>query len=93
MHILEEYRSALREAFDTWGKDSQVMMALEEMAELSKELLKNINRKKNNKKNITEELADVYVTLESLKIIYNISDIELCEIIDKKVLKLKNKLV
>ena len=37
----KDYITLLQKStFDKWGKNSQVLLALEEMAELSKELLK-----------------------------------------------------
>ena len=40
----ELYKRALK----TWGKGPQMMQVVEEMAELTKELMKNINRNKDN---------------------------------------------
>jgi len=57
-----------------WGRDSQLMMLLEEMSELQKEVLKNMNRGKDNVKEIAEETADVLIMLERLIYIYNIED-------------------
>ena len=88
----KEQISILNSACDKWGKNTQVMLALEEMAELSKELLKNINRKENNEIQIKEEIGDVYIMLEELKIIYNISHFEILEVITKKVERLKKRL-
>jgi len=87
----EEYKKICAEAFDTWGGKSQVLMLLEEMAELQKELLKNINRDQDNIKEIAEEVADVYITLEEVKIAYDIEK-EVEEVIEKKMMRLKNKL-
>ena len=47
-------------------------MVVEEMSELMKEILKNINRKKNNIDAIIEETADVEIMLEQLKENYQI---------------------
>ena len=55
-----------------WGRDSQLMMLLEEMSELQKEVLKNMNRNKDNIKEIAEETADVLIMLERLIYIYDI---------------------
>ena len=59
---------------DSWGRDSQLMMLLEEMCELQKEVLKNMNRKQDNVKAIAEETADVLIMLERLIHIYDIAD-------------------
>jgi NTP pyrophosphatase (non-canonical NTP hydrolase) len=67
------------------------MMALEEMTELSMELLKNINRKKSNESEIKDEIADVYIMLEQLKIMYDISEQELIELMENKLERLKRR--
>ncbi|MBR6412657.1 MAG: hypothetical protein IKS41_05825 [Alphaproteobacteria bacterium] len=58
-----------------WGRDSQLLMVLEEMSELQKEILKNLNRDKDNVKEIAEETADVLIMLERLIYIYKIEDL------------------
>ncbi|MBO6289058.1 MAG: hypothetical protein IJ738_02655 [Alphaproteobacteria bacterium] len=64
----ELYKRALKD----WGKEPQMMQVIEEMAELTKEILKNINRKKNNIAELIEETADVEIMLGQLKCCYNI---------------------
>ena len=49
----------LKRALETWGEQAQMLMVIEEMSELTKEILKNINRKKDNIEQIIEETADV----------------------------------
>ncbi len=61
-------------ALDTWGEEAQMLMVIEEMSELTKEILKNINRKKNNVDAIIEETADVEIMLEQLKANYGIAE-------------------
>lgn len=63
----------LKRALQTWGEQAQMMMVVEEMSELMKEILKNINRKKNNIAEIIEETADVEIMLEQLKENYKIA--------------------
>lgn len=64
----------LQRALKTWGETPQMLMVVEEMAELTKEILKNINRRKNNLAEIIEETADVEIMLEQLKANYNIAE-------------------
>lgn len=52
----------------------QKTVAVEEMSELTKELVKDL-RGIADEKHIAEEIADVEIMLEQLKIIYNNSDI------------------
>ena len=49
-----------------------MLMVVEEMSELMKEVLKNINRKKDNIAEIIEETADVEIMLAQLKENYHI---------------------
>lgn len=62
-------RDTYSEAVRTYGKQSQLVMAMEEMSELTKELSKNIRGEKNVSA-ISEEIADVEIMLEQLKVIY-----------------------
>lgn len=64
----------LKRALATWGEQAQMLMVVEEMSELMKEILKNINRKKDNVAAIIEETADVEIMLEQLKANYNIEE-------------------
>ena len=66
------------------GKDFAVLCCIEEMAELTQALLKDVNRHKDNRNDILEEFADVLFSLEHIKNIYDISDAELYEAINKK---------
>lgn len=61
-------------ALQTWGKEAQMLQVIEEMAELTKEILKNINRKKENVGEIIGECADVEIMLEQLKCCYGIAE-------------------
>lgn len=64
----------LKRALETWGEQAQMLMVVEEMSELMKEVLKNINRKKDNIAEIIEETADVEIMLEQLKENYHIAE-------------------
>lgn len=67
------------------GKNFVVLCAIEEMSELIKELLKDINRNKNNTQSVIDELSDVYLMLEFLKQIYNVSDKNINDISNIKI--------
>ena len=72
--IREDNQKKCEAIMKKWGPKVQLLVLVEEMAELQKEILKNINREKDNVKEITEEAVDVYVMLEYLKAHYNISE-------------------
>ena len=62
-------RDTYRAAVEAYGKTSQLIMAMEEMSELTKELSKNM-RGQSNVSAISEEMADVEILLEQLKVIF-----------------------
>ena len=70
----QEFKDFCQLALDKWGEDAQIRMCIEEMSELTKEILKNINRKKDNINELIEETADVEIMLEQLKCCYNIKE-------------------
>lgn len=61
-----------KRAIKVWGKEPQMLQVIEEMSELIKEILKNVNRKKDNLPEIIEETADVEIMLGQLKCCYDI---------------------
>lgn len=61
----------LQRAIATYGPDMQQAVAIEEMAELTKELCKN-KRGQYNFNQIAEEIADVEIMLNQLILIHNI---------------------
>lgn len=63
----------LEAAVATWGPDAQAKILLEEMAELQKEICK-AWRGKPNTAEIAEEVADVEIMLEQIKLIFGIRD-------------------
>lgn len=62
-----------RVALQTFGKESQICMVFEEMAELQKELCKNL-RDEPNCEHIIEEIADVEIMLEQMVQLYRCRD-------------------
>lgn len=75
----ETYMEALRR----WGIDAQVLMAIEEMSELTKELCKSF-RGDLDFAAISEEIADVTIMLEQLRIFLEINDL-VCSHMDSRV--------
>lgn len=63
----------LQRALDTYGYDLQIMMVFEEMSELQKELCKYL-RGKYSPENIAEEIADVEIMLEQMKMLFCCTD-------------------
>lgn len=81
----------LKQAIETYGKENQSMMVLEEMAELQKEVCKSL-RGNNNHDEIVEEIADVLIMIEQLKIMHDVKYRELNEMFNFKINRLKERL-
>lgn len=67
-----EYEVIYKKAIETYGLKSQVIMVFEEMSELQKELCKFLRGDIEVQAKIAEEIADVEIMLEQLKLIFNI---------------------
>lgn len=73
----------LKRAVSDWGNTQQIDMAIEEMSELTKALLKHRRAEKSPEvldyektfQNIAEEMADVYIMLSQLSIIFKNSEL------------------
>ena len=65
MRTRDLYTAAVKK----FGKEHQLVLCMEEMAELTKELSKNMRGSKNIT-NISEEIADVEIMLEQLRVIF-----------------------
>lgn len=93
------YSEVLRRAAEIYGKEAQTDMAIEEMSELSKALLKHRRSEKSSeaydcestKRNIYEEIADVIIMFTQLIMIYGGRE-EIQKYIDSKVLRLAERL-
>lgn len=60
-----------KKAIDTYGKDKQLDVVIEEMSELTKEICK-FKRGQDNHQQIVEEIADVEIMLQQLKMICDV---------------------
>lgn len=63
----------LQRALDTYGSVPQITMVFEEMSELQKELCKYL-RGKRSPASIAEEIADVEIMLEQMKMLFCCTD-------------------
>ena len=67
-------QDVFRNAVQTWGKEAQTDMMIEEMAELTKAIL---NERRGRDHNIAEEMADVRIMLAQMEIIFqNAGEVE-----------------
>jgi NTP pyrophosphatase (non-canonical NTP hydrolase) len=83
--------TTLEKAIETYGKDLQLTVAVEEFSELIKEICKS-KRGRENRDNIIEEMADCYIMLEQLAIIFDIKTDEIGAQLDKKFTRLEKRL-
>ncbi len=87
--INELYDDSIR----LWGEDAQIDMMIEECSELIKALCKNKRRPKSFEVlyNVCEELTDVEIVLDHMKIIFDIEGKQSDKIREEKLMKLKRK--
>ena len=71
--MTDSQRAVLQQAIDTYGKDNQLWMVIEEISELAKEICKN-KRGQRNEEQIADEIADVTIMLEQAKMIFGNAD-------------------
>ena len=90
--LSEKYIKIIQDIINHYKKEDQVLQAVEEMSELTKELIKNINRNKDNEKEITLELADVQIMLMQIMIIYDIDPNKVLGGIEYKLLRQKERI-
>lgn len=63
----------LQRALDTYGSVLQIVVTMEEMSELQKELCKDL-RGQGSLEHIAEEIADVEIMLEQMKMLFCCTD-------------------
>lgn len=73
MNFIISQKEQLQEIVNHYGADHQKDKLFEEMAELQKEVCKEKDGK-GDISHIAEELADVYVMLQQMQLIYGITD-------------------
>ena len=78
-------------AIAVYGESLQKQVAIEEMAELTKEICKDF-RGSGNKERIIGEIADVQIMLSQLMIIYDFKDWELSGEMARKLARLSERL-
>ena len=89
--MTNQNRNYLKTIIAQYGIASQLTMCLEEMSELAKEICKH-QRGANNRIAIAEEVADVLVTIEQVKLIFNIEDDVIQTVIDNKIKRTLNRM-
>ena len=85
----EERQRVYEAALNKWGEKLQATVAIEEMAEVQKEITKML-RGKLDREHMAEEIADATIMLEQLRQMLNIND-SVESWMDYKVAALKRK--
>ena len=71
--MTEKERAVFQKALDTWGGDAQILCLLEEMAELQDALCKH-KRGRRTTDDIAEEIADVEIMLNQMKLYFRVEE-------------------
>ena len=87
-----EYREIVyRKALERYGKTNQIAKAIEELSELQKELCKVLIGEM-DLLNVIEEIADVEIMMEQMRLIFN-SNIDIERVKDRKVERLERRMI
>ena len=89
---MKNNREVLNQAIETYGAEAQLNVAIEEFSELIKEICKH-KRYMDNTKAIIEEMADCYIMLEQMKMIFGLGSTVITDAMDKKIKRLKSRLI
>ena len=84
MNFIISQKEQLQEIIDHYGADHQKDKLFEEMAELQKEVCKEKDGK-GDIPHIAEELADVYIMLQQMQLIYGITDEQIEQVVQEKI--------
>lgn len=86
MRVTGRTTKMCEKALEKWGVDAQLVMVIEECSELIKEATKSL-RGHQRRENIKDELADVVVMCEQLRIILGLTEEDLENIAEAKMLR------
>lgn len=86
----EERAKVYTDAIGTFGINTQLIVALEELSELQKEICKAL-RGERNTMHLAEEVADATIMLEQVRQIFKI-DKPVGKIMDAKILRLQQRI-
>ena len=81
----------IKDSIVYYGKEAQATVCMEECAELI-HAISNEKRGKSDKKHLAEEMADVLISIELLKEIYDVSNEQINEWIDKKQKRIRSRM-
>lgn len=91
MMIMKLDKTKLSTIIEHFGRLHQIVKLGEEVGELNKAILDFEHGFKRTNNDITEEIADVYLLLEQVKIMYNLDKKEIKTIMEMKLDRTLNK--
>ena len=86
----EERAKVYEATASAYGTEAQTIVAIEELSELAKEVCKWL-RGNQNYDHMAEEIADVTIMLEQLRLMFGLND-EVCNYMDSKIERLKGRI-
>ena len=86
----EERLAIYQSAKASFGHTTQLTVAVEEFAELQKEICK-ILRGQGDLSHLSEEIADATIMLEQLREMFGVNE-QVCLFMDEKVIRLKHRI-
>jgi NTP pyrophosphatase (non-canonical NTP hydrolase) len=84
---IDRFREVCEKAVNTYGRDIQMIIAMEECGELIQALSKYLRGKEHN---VEEEIADMEIMIQQLKIMFDSKSID--EWVEKKINRLDNRI-
>lgn len=89
------FEEIIKSAIDTFGKDLQMVVAIEEMTELTKVITKVLRygMKKHYRNDAKEEIADVMIMLLQLMRMFELSEDDIAESMSSKIKRLQGDIL
>ena len=87
----EERTLAYNTALLIYGKSNQLVVALEELSEVQKEICKAM-RDQTDLDHLAEEIADATIMLEQVRLVYGLNDL-VCRKMDEKIKRLVDRMM
>lgn len=88
----EELQTIWRQSIDHYGKQLQSIVCMEECAELIQAISKKLRDPTSPNDHLSEEMADVIICLNLLKLMYGITDKEIHNRVVAKTLRLSKRM-
>jgi NTP pyrophosphatase (non-canonical NTP hydrolase) len=89
---VKEMKNIIERALAHYGKENQLLQFYEELNELGA-AVNHYKRGKITKEDLVHEIGDVHVMLEYVKLIFDITDIEVDKAVIRSKVRLENKLL